>query len=117
MSCRDLDSAKRFKNVLSNALAEFGGVFWEDVKDSQLQSYLKNMSRDFFLEDGKIQKAVTVVGRQNMETLMENLKNNINHNPEDDVYVFNEYTQIYMFNKSLIKMKSISHVRGGPLEK
>ena len=57
------------------------------------------------------------VGRQNMETLMENLKNNINHNPEDDVYVFNEYTQVYMFNKSLIKMKSISHVRGGPLEK
>jgi hypothetical protein len=25
--------------------------------------------------------------------------------------------QVYMFNKSLIKMKSISHVRGGPLEK
>ena len=49
------------------------------------------MTRKFFLNDGKEQKAVTVVGRQTVaEDLIEQ------HQPEDDVYVFNEFVQVGM---------------------
>ena len=72
-----------------SALADCGGLFWEDVTDSQLQALLRNMTRKFFLNDGKEQKAVTVVGRQ---TVAENLIER--HQPE--VYVFNEFVQVGM---------------------
>ena len=35
-----MDSAKKFKSSWNNALADCGGVFWEDVKDVQLQGLL-----------------------------------------------------------------------------
>lgn len=82
-----MDSSEKFKNALNQALADCGGVFWEDVKDAQLQALLKKMTKKFFIDDGKVQKAVTIVGRQTVET------NGCNHNPENDVYVFNDSVQ------------------------
>lgn len=88
-----MDSAKKFKNALNNGLADYGGVFLGDIKDYQLQPLLKNMSRNLFLDHGKIQKTVTVVGRQFVDMHMDD------HNPEDDVYVFNETVQVcYILN-------------------
>ena len=86
-----MDSSKKFKNALNSALADCGSLFWEDVMDFELQALLRNMTRTFFLNDGKEQKAVTVVGRQTVaEDLIEQ------HQPEDDVYVFNEFVQFGM---------------------
>lgn len=82
-----MDSARKFKNALNHALADCGGVFWEDVKDVQLQTLLKTMTRKFFLNDGKVQKAVTIVGRQTEIT-------GDNYDPEEDIYVFNESVQV-----------------------
>lgn len=86
-----MDSAKKIKNALNNALADCKGVFWEDVKDVQLQGLLKTMTRQYFLDDGKVQKAVTIVGRQPVDTPPKN------HLPENDVYVFKESIQVRLF--------------------
>lgn len=86
-----MDSAKKFKNALNNALADCAGVFWEDVKDVQLQGLLKTMTRQYFLDDGKVQKAVTIVGRQHVDMPPKN------HLPENDIYVFNESIQVRLF--------------------
>ena len=83
-----MESAKKFKSELNNALADFGGIFWEDVKDSQLQAPLRDMTRKYFINNGKVMKAVTVVGRQSIEAKIEE------HNPEDDAYVFNQLVQV-----------------------
>ena len=88
-----MDSAKKFKNALNNALADCGGIFWEDVTDSQLQALLRQMTQKYFLNDGKQQKAVTVVGRQ---MVSENLLGQ--HQPENDVYVFNEFVQVRTYS-------------------
>ena len=85
-----MDSVKKFKNALNNALADCGGLFWEDVKDSQLQALLRKMTQKFFLNGGKRQKAVTIVGRQ---TVAEDVEL---HHPENDVYVFNEFVQVHI---------------------
>ena len=95
-----MDSSKKFKNALNNALADCGGLFWEDVTDSQLQALLRHMTKKFFLNDGKEQKAVTVVGRQ---TVAENLIEQ--HQPQDDVYVFNEFVQVCMH------LNTLNHIR------
>lgn len=87
VSCKDLDSAKKFKSCLNEALADSGGVFWDDVKDNQLQCLLKDMTQKYFLNDGMIKKAVLNVGRQPFQTIQ-------NHKPEDDTYVFNEKVQV-----------------------
>jgi hypothetical protein len=81
-----MDSAKKFKSALNIALADNGGVIWEDVKDVQLQGLLKRLTRNFFLANGKTMKAATTVGRQTCA--------GINHFPEEDVYVFNEQVQV-----------------------
>ena len=57
ISCQNLDSAKKFKNAINQALADCGGVFWEDIKDFQLQSLLRKMTRDYFINGGKAKKA------------------------------------------------------------
>ena len=88
ISCQNLDSAKKFKSTLNQALADCGGVFWEDIKDSQLESLLKDMTREYFINGGKAKKAVTVVGRQGI------LKPRSKRQPENDVYVFNESLQV-----------------------
>lgn len=87
VSCKDLDSSKKFKSSLNSALADCGGVFWEDVKDSQLQNLLKQMTRTYFSESGRIKTAVTNVGRQPID-------NQEHHIPEEDIYVFNENIQV-----------------------
>ena len=83
-----MDAAKKFKSSLNNALADCGGVFWEDVKDVQLQGLLKTMTRNYFLQNGKVHKAVTTVGRQPIEISIKD------HLPEQDIYVFNESVQV-----------------------
>lgn len=88
MSCKDLDSSKKFKSALNDALAGSGGVFWEDIKDTQLQLLLKDMTKKYFLDGGRVRKAVTNVGRQPvLETK--------DHMPEKDIYVFNETDQVF----------------------
>ncbi|CAB3994822.1 Hypothetical predicted protein [Paramuricea clavata] len=57
ISCTNLDSAKKFKNALNQALADCGGVFWDDIKDYQLQSLLRDMSREYFINGGKSKKS------------------------------------------------------------
>lgn len=88
LTCRDMESAKKFKSEINSALADSGGVFWEDVKDSQLQAFLRDMTREFFLDNGQVKKAVTIVGRQSITGKIEE------HNPEDDVYVFSDKVQV-----------------------
>jgi hypothetical protein len=53
------------------------------------------MTQNIFLNIGKEQKAVTVVGRH---TVAENLIEQ--HLPENDVYVFNEFVQVRMHFKN-----------------
>ena len=63
-------------------------MFWDDVKDYQLQSLLRDMSREYFINGGKSKKAVTVVGRQGF------VKRGVKRDPQKDVYVLNESVQV-----------------------
>ena len=83
-----MESAKKFKSELNNALADCGGIFWEDVKDPQLQALLRSTTRDYFINNGVVKKAVTVVGHQSIKGKI------AEHNPEDDVHVFNQFVQV-----------------------
>ena len=88
MPCQLLDSAKKFKSVLNQALAEHGSVFWEDIKDAPLQALLKTMTKEYFVNGGKTKNAVTVVGRQGSP------RPGQRREPEEDVYVFSKSVQV-----------------------
>ena len=88
MPCQLLDSAKKLKNVLNQALAEYDGVFWEDIKDAPLQALIKTMTREYFINGGKTKNAVTAVGRQG------SIKPGQRREPEDDMCVFNKSVQV-----------------------
>lgn len=60
-------------------LADCGGVFWDDVKDCQLESLLRDMSHKYFINGGKSKKGVTVVGRQGF------VKRGVKQNPQEDI--------------------------------
>ena len=66
--CRHLDSSRQFKNILNQALAEYGGVFGKEVKYGQIRALLQQITDTFFLEDGKIRLGVSTVGRQSVDT-------------------------------------------------
>ena len=95
LTCREMDSAKKFKGSLNCALADCGGLFWENVSDSQIQALLRDMTKKYFIEGGKTYTAVTAVGRQPLqEEIVDPRHPEINHNPENDIYVFNESVQV-----------------------
>ena len=79
---------KKIKSEFNNALVDCRGIFWEDVKDQQLQALLRSMTREYFINNGVVKKAVTVVGRQAIKGKI------AEHNPEEDVYVFNQFVQV-----------------------
>lgn len=90
-----MDSAKKFKGSLNCALADCGGLFWENVSDSQIQALLRDMTKKYFIEGGKTYTVVTAVGRQPFqEAIVDPRHPEYNHNPEKDIYVFNESVQV-----------------------
>lgn len=97
-----MDSAKKFKSALNVALSRHGGVFWEDIKDVQLQGLLKKLTKSFFEDNKKIMRPVTNVGRQSAapniqnadESAAANIQNADESGPDKDIYVLNERTQV-----------------------
>jgi hypothetical protein len=86
-----MDSAKKFKGSLNCALADCGGLFWENISDSQIQALLRDMTRKYFVSRGKTYTAVTAVGRQPLQDgIVDSRDPEYSHNPEEDIYVFNE---------------------------
>ncbi len=45
--------SQKVQGLVECALADCGGLFWENISDSQIQALLRDMTRKYFVSRGK----------------------------------------------------------------
>lgn len=84
MTCEEMSQTKAVRNAINPTFSAQGGVFWQGLKDSQLNEYWLKVLEDYLsqpLENQNRKKAALALGRNGREG--------------EEVYVLSENVQVW----------------------
>lgn len=84
MTCEEMSQTKALRNAINRTFSARGGVFWQGLKDSQLNEYWLKVLEDYLsqpLENQNRKKVALALGRNGREG--------------EEVYVLSENIQVW----------------------
>lgn len=84
MTCEEMSQTKAVRNAINRTFSAQGGVFWQGLKDSQLNEYWLKVLEDYLsqpLENQNRKKVALALGRNGREG--------------EEVYVLSENIQVW----------------------
>lgn len=83
MTCEEMGQTKTLRNAINRTFSALGGVFWQGLKDSQLNEYWLKVLEEYLsqpLESQNRKTAALALGRNGQEG--------------EEVYIFSESIQV-----------------------